>query len=199
MLFWCDSIACCCVTIADLPFVGHSDALDQPGYGHPCVVGPGDGATHEKSPVEEAIWSWAVHHLLFNGSQYPLPFLLPTDRTLRSPIRWWAIIEGVGGQVLSLRWCKSFNFSTILMQGRDHWPMFPVIFKSLCAHKISFGQHFTRTHLYLERRVWNLCKNMFGRNIYVRSKFSCVRSSHGLCARAQLRVNIGRDHTECTM
>src|SRR6218665_1335310 len=29
-----------------------------------------------------------------------------------------------------------------------------------------------------------LCKNIFGRNIYVHSKFSCVRSSHGLCARA---------------
>jgi len=27
-------------------------------------------------------------------------------------------------------------------------------------------------------------QNMFGRNIHVRSKFSCVRSSYGLCARA---------------
>jgi len=36
------------------------------------------------------------------------------------------------------------------------------------------------------------CINIFERNIYVRSKFSCVRSSHGLCVRtrAQLRGNI---------
>src|SRR6218665_3880553 len=34
---------------------------------------------------------------------------------------------------------------------------------------------------------------MFGRNIYVRSKFTCVCSSHGLCARTQLRGNIGDD------
>jgi len=37
-----------------------------------------------------------------------------------------------------------------------------------------------------------MCKNIFGGNIYVRSKFSCV--SHDLCARAgtrsQLRENI---------
>ena len=32
--------------------------------------------------------------------------------------------------------------------------------------------------------------NIFGRNIYVRSKFPCLRSSR-LCARAQLRGNIG--------
>ena len=31
----------------------------------------------------------------------------------------------------------------------------------------------------------------WGRNIYVRSKFSCVRSSHNLCVRAQPRGNIG--------
>jgi len=69
--------------------------------------------------------------------------------------------------------------------------MFPLIFQNLCAHKISFVQHFTRTHLYFERRVWNTWKNIFRRNIYVRAKFSCVRLSHGLCARAQLRGNIG--------
>ena len=33
--------------------------------------------------------------------------------------------------------------------------------QSLCAHKISFMQHFTRTHLYLEQRVRNLCQKIF--------------------------------------
>ena len=61
--------------------------------------------------------------------------------------------------------------------------MFPLIFQSLCEHKIGFVQHFTRIRLYLERRLGNNVQNSFGRNIYVRSKFSCVRSFHGLCAR----------------
>ena len=34
------------------------------------------------------------------------------------------------------------------------------------------------------RHVWNMCKNMCSRKMYVRSKFSCVRSSHRLCAHA---------------
>jgi len=38
-----------------------------------------------------------------------------------------------------------------------------------------------------------MCKHIFGRNIYVRFKFSCVRPSHGLCACAQLRGNIAQD------
>jgi len=29
------------------------------------------------------------------------------------------------------------------------------------------------------------------RNIYVQANFSCLRSSHDLCARAQLKANIG--------
>src|SRR6218665_1134537 len=33
------------------------------------------------------------------------------------------------------------------------WSMFPLIFQSLCAHKISLVQHFTRTQLYLERHL----------------------------------------------
>jgi len=45
-------------------------------------------------------------------------------------------------------------------------------------------QHFTETHLYLEWRVWNMCKTFFEGPFYVRSKFSGVRSSHGLCAHA---------------
>src|SRR6218665_3615872 len=61
--------------------------------------------------------------------------------------------------------------------------MYPLIFESLCAHKISFVQHFTRTHVY--GTTWmKLCANILGRNIYVRLKFSSVRSSHGLCASA---------------
>ena len=63
------------------------------------------------------------------------------------------------------------------------WSMFPLIFQSLCAHKISFVKQFIKTHLYLEWRVWNnVQKHVCGRNIYVLSKFSCVPSSHGLCA-----------------
>jgi len=34
--------------------------------------------------------------------------------------------------------------------------------------------------------VYKICaKHIIGGNIYVRSKISCVRSSHNLCARAQ--------------
>src|SRR6218665_1911941 len=63
--------------------------------------------------------------------------------------------------------------------------MFPLLFESLCAHKVSLVQHFTRTRLYI---LWNdmyeiMCKH-FKKKHYVRSKVSRVRSSHGLCARA---------------
>jgi len=35
--------------------------------------------------------------------------------------------------------------------------------------------------------VYEICaKNIFGVNIYVRSKYSCVRSSHDLCAHAHM-------------
>jgi len=64
--------------------------------------------------------------------------------------------------------------------------MFPLIFQNLCVLKISFVQHFSRTTLYFERCVWHMCKNISERNIYVSSKFSCVRSSHGLCACTQV-------------
>src|SRR6218665_1965315 len=62
----------------------------------------------------------------------------------------------------------------------------PSIFQSLCVHKISVVQHFSRTPLYLKQRVQSMCKIIFGTNICVRSKFSCVRSSHGLCACAHV-------------
>ena len=39
--------------------------------------------------------------------------------------------------------------------------------------------------MYMEQRVLNICANIIGRNIYVRFKFSCVRSSHGLCVCAR--------------
>ena len=32
--------------------------------------------------------------------------------------------------------------------------------------------------------MYEICAKIFGRNIYVRSKFSCVRSSHDMCVRA---------------
>ena len=41
--------------------------------------------------------------------------------------------------------------------------------------------------------IWN---NMYKicAKYFLMEHFSCVRSSHGLCARAQLRGNIGSDH-----
>jgi len=63
--------------------------------------------------------------------------------------------------------------------------MFPLIFQSLCAHKISFVQHFTTTHCIWNIAICALCKNIFWRDIYVHYKFSCVCSSYSLCARAQ--------------
>src|SRR6218665_48951 len=43
-----------------------------------------------------------------------------------------------------------------------------------------------------------MCKNICGRNIYVRSKFPCVRSSHDLCVcvrtHAKFRWSIGQNH-----
>ena len=62
--------------------------------------------------------------------------------------------------------------------------MFPQIFQSLYTYKNIFGNILLGLVC-----IWNdvyeiiMCKNIFGRNIYVRSKFSCVRSSHGLCVR----------------
>jgi len=41
------------------------------------------------------------------------------------------------------------------------WAMFPLIFKSLCPHKISCVQHFTSTRLYLEQHVLICAKNIF--------------------------------------
>jgi len=48
-------------------------------------------------------------------------------------------------------------------------------------------QHFISTHVYLERHVRNVCQKHFKEKIYVRSKFSFVRSSHDLCARTHAR------------
>ena len=71
---------------------------------------------------------------------------------------------------------KSFTHSRLLRFGvltltqyycsQEHlWAMFPLILQSLCAHKISFVQHFTRTRLYLDWRVPKMCKSIFGWNI----------------------------------
>jgi len=68
--------------------------------------------------------------------------------------------------------------------------MFPLIFQSLCVHKISFVQHFTRTHLYLEWREWNI----FGKEHLCALQVSlCAFVSMLVCVRrcAQLRGNIG--------
>jgi len=76
--------------------------------------------------------------------------------------------------------------------------MFPLTFQSACVLKISLVHNFTRTHLYLERHRYEiiLCaKNIFVR-IYVRFKFSCVCSSHGLCVRAQAHTQALRGNIE---
>jgi len=44
-----------------------------------------------------------------------------------------------------------------------------------------------------------MCKNIFGRKIYVRAKFSCVRLSHNLCSvhartSAQLKGTLSVTH-----
>ena len=61
--------------------------------------------------------------------------------------------------------------------------MFPRILRSRCTHKIYFVQHLTRNHLYLAGHVYmKHVQDVFGRNIFVRSRFSCARLYHGLCA-----------------
>jgi len=57
------------------------------------------------------------------------------------------------------------------------WATFPLIFQSLCAHKISFVQHFITTHLYF-KWVYEIimCKNNFGRKIYVHSSLCALVS-----------------------
>src|SRR6218665_560607 len=40
-----------------------------------------------------------------------------------------------------------------------------------------------------------MCKHILKRKIYARSKFSCVRSSHDLCVRAQLRGKIAPNYS----
>jgi len=64
--------------------------------------------------------------------------------------------------------------------------MFPLIFQSLCAHKISSVQHFTWTRLNLELRVWNNVQKTFLERI-----FMCA-PSFLMCAR---RMTHARAHT----
>ena len=71
---------------------------------------------------------------------------------------------------------QSWSFATVCQS------MFPLIFWSLCAQVISFEKHFTRNHLYLEPRVWNMCKNILIRKAFCALLVSCVRSSHDPCA-----------------
>ena len=61
----------------------------------------------------------------------------------------------------------------------------PSNFLNLCVHKISFVQPFTTINLYVKWSIRNMCKNIFGKNISVHSKFSCVSSFYYLCMRAQ--------------
>jgi len=62
--------------------------------------------------------------------------------------------------------------------------MFPLICLSLCAHKISFVQHFTG-FVCIWNDMYEICaKSFLEGTFYVHSKFSCVRSSHDLCMSA---------------
>ena len=83
--------------------------------------------------------------------------------------------------------CRCFKMR-ILTEFTEPWalqtPNVPSNFLSHCAHKISCVQHLTSTHLYLEWHVWTCAENIFQRKMCMRSKFSCVRSSHNLCAHA---------------
>src|SRR6218665_1300942 len=67
--------------------------------------------------------------------------------------------------------------------------MFPLIFLSLCVHKISCVQHLTSNHLRLERHE-KICANTLLKENFCALQVFCVRSSHDLCACAQLRGNI---------
>jgi len=44
-----------------------------------------------------------------------------------------------------------------------------------------------------------MCKNIFGGYIYVRSKFSCVCSSHGLCVHAHAHSLEGTLNSQYTL
>jgi len=65
--------------------------------------------------------------------------------------------------------------------------------ESMCA-KISFVQHFTRTHMNLEWHVWNMCQNHFWKvHLCALQILLCALISWPQCAltRAQFRGNIG--------
>src|SRR6218665_3868294 len=64
--------------------------------------------------------------------------------------------------------------------------MFPLLFESLCAHKISFVQHFTRTRLY---NLWNdmyeiMCKHFKKKHMCAPSFLVCAHLTACVCAHA---------------
>ena len=103
-------------------------------------------------------------------------------------------------------WCVVFGLVCINNDGAWHWLIAREdvemvyngflqqcspsnFFKSVCA-KISCVQHFTSTHLYYRKTCIKHVQKTFFKGAFVRSKFSCVHSSHDLCTRAQLRGKI---------
>src|SRR6218665_1335704 len=81
--------------------------------------------------------------------------------------------------LLSILYWKEPEYPTVRLKPETLQPMFPLIFQSLCTHKISFVQYLARTRLYLERSV--LCgKIFFGRNIYVRPSHGSHAHAHSL-------------------
>ena len=64
--------------------------------------------------------------------------------------------------------------------------MLTVIFQSLPAHNIAYVQHFTSTHLYIERHVGNACKNIFkGNFVCAPSLFVCAHQTPCVPQRAR--------------
>jgi len=94
-------------------------------------------------------WSVSTSHERVNPSAYPLLFAL------------------------------LFNYGIVVACSRNLCLLISVMRLGLITNvpsnipcslqKISCVQHFTGAHLYLERHVWNVCKNIFPRKIHVRS------------------------------
>src|SRR6218665_1410974 len=73
---------------------------------------------------------------------------------------------------------------------------FPLIFQSLCAQRISFVQHFTRTHVFGMTCMKYVQKHFWKEHLCVLQVFLCALVSRLLCActRAQLTGNIGQEY-----
>jgi len=114
-----------------------------------------------------------------------LPVFRPGNETKRDvwPLRTWFGIAPVN-KLASLAWIL-WTLTTLHYIARGHRQC------SIKFFKVCVRIQFLLCNILPELIwIWNdvcdtLCaKHIFGGNIYVRSMFSCMRSSHGLCARA---------------